>query len=404
MPNTIINKFLLLALAVILSGCSATRPQAATPGETEETTGGYFLTLEQKGQLLWMGQVQDGTGNWYDIWIVPGYRNQGLRAKKYTILAGDNLEEYVQAEKYRKLKKESKDAFEWAYDDCLVDFTIEGVPRAWNKYWSKASERSSKRVFGWWFAYPWAFLEGTVDNAFRVPAGLTGAASGMVWGAAVVPVYHATNSAVKASWNFAVNAVLISGIGTTWNTVIAPPLSLVGQQPAPARVDGFWVTRLSQEDVIKARALEMPPTPEETEALAEWGRWLLITSKPYETRRTALEKASQEEISAIRQKLQQATNQIDAEEKEAIGALATNSPQKEAKNRLENLGFNGAKTNYASEEVRKYLENRHELSEEEIRKLIKLLRQYPPIDSDQPALRRKTEPVQRSLQVIDEIK
>ncbi len=28
---------------------------------------GYFLSLEQKGQLIWDGRIQDGRGDWYDV-------------------------------------------------------------------------------------------------------------------------------------------------------------------------------------------------------------------------------------------------------------------------------------------------------------------------------------------------
>ena len=42
--------------------------QSATADEN-----GYFLSLRQKGQLIWLGDIYDQKENCYDIFICPGY-------------------------------------------------------------------------------------------------------------------------------------------------------------------------------------------------------------------------------------------------------------------------------------------------------------------------------------------
>lgn len=111
------------------------------------------------------------------------------------------MREYVESDKYKNLRKQSGEVLEWSYDDCLQDFTFKGAGKAWKKYYGKANARTEKRVFGWWLSYPWATMQGCVDNVVRIPVGLAGTAVGTGWGVAVVPAYHAVDSGVKAVWN-----------------------------------------------------------------------------------------------------------------------------------------------------------------------------------------------------------
>ncbi|NTV12925.1 MAG: hypothetical protein HGA96_03160 [Desulfobulbaceae bacterium] len=401
MWNKVARNIIAIGAISMLVGCATT--DVTNRMETEATDSGYFLSFEQKRQLIWTGNIQDTAGTWYDIWIIPGYAKPAKMAKKNALRAGSDFAEYVQPEKYHAVAKHSKDAFKWAYDDCLVDFTVKGVPRAWGNYWASAERRANQRVFGWWFAYPWASLEGTVDTIVRVPAGLTGTALGVIWGAAAVPGYYATNSAVKGTWHFGVDAVIVPILGGTWNTMIAPPLSLVGQQPAPSRADGFWVKKLSDQDILTAKALETPISKEELAALADWGGLLLLASLPYEERRQTLRKEVQIEQAAINKKSQQTEMAIKFEEQETIRTLANNPSQQEIIARLQNGSFNQTRTSLASEEVRKYLAKQNQLSQADIQRLLVLLREYPPTQDANQTLRAKTDPVTHSLKVINRV-
>lgn len=393
---------LLLAIAMvgILSGCATVPPR---PVDSKASDSGYFLSLKQKGQLIGKGQIQDAQGVWYDVWIVPGYIQPARRTKTYLQRAGSDLAEYVKPKKYHDLADASGDAFEWAYVDCFTDFMVKGSPRALVRYWSAANRRTSQRVFGWWFAYPWALLESTVDTVVRVTGGLAGTALGTVYGVAVVPGYYAVNSVVMGSWHLGMDAVLLPTVACTWNTVIAPPLAIVGQKPSPSRVDGFWVTQL-RKDAQTAKTMDTPISPKDVEALAWWGRLLLTASQPYEDRRQALQKQIQAEHEAINRKSQQGEADIQSGEQEAIRAIIPDLSQQEAIDYLRSRGFDSRRTSQAMTDLRRFLEGRKELSPLEINRTLDLLRRYPPSTvTNQVPLRRKTDPVERSIEVIKDI-
>jgi hypothetical protein len=188
-----ILKFLMLVVIIgVLSGCSTTPPSA---GHSKVEDQGYFLSWEQKGQLIGSGRIKDAEGIWYDVWVVPGYAEPAQETMTYLEKTGSDFGEYFGSKKYTDLGDASWDALTWGYEDCLTDFTIKGLPKAWDAYWSTAEQRTSKRVFGWWFAYPWALLESIVDPVVRIPLGLGGTAMGTVAGVAIVPSYYAVNSA-----------------------------------------------------------------------------------------------------------------------------------------------------------------------------------------------------------------
>ncbi|MBP8853308.1 MAG: hypothetical protein KBG81_09810, partial [Moraxellaceae bacterium] len=63
--------------------------------------------------------------------------------------------------------------------------------------------------------------------------------------------------AVKSVGYAAIPGTALPVVAASWNTVIAPPLALTGQQPAPERADGFWMKRLKDptEDDLRGRVV-----------------------------------------------------------------------------------------------------------------------------------------------------
>jgi hypothetical protein len=379
-----------------LSGCTTT---PSGEGNAKVADEGYFLSLEQKGQLIGSGRIKDANENWYDVWVVPGYNQSTEATLKYLKRTGSDFGEYFGSKKYSDLGDTSWDMYCFGYDDCLYDFTIKGLPKAWGKYWSTAEDRSSKRVFGWWFAYPWALMESTVDPVVRIPLGLGGTALGTVLGTVVVPGYYAVDSAVEGTWHFTVNTVLLPIVACTWNTVIAPPMSLVGQKPAPSRVDGFWVKQIDDPSIA-----EQPIIPKDVEALSAWGRLLLSTSQPFEVQRQSLQKQTRAEHDAINKKSEQAQTAIRCEEKESFRAIAEDPAQKETLDYLRSRSFDSKRTLKAAGDVRRHLETQKELSPEEINRVIALLTRYTPsAATNQPPIRPKTDPLIHSVDIIKEM-
>jgi hypothetical protein len=392
-----ILKFLMSAVIMGgFSGCSTTPSGTDNSKVADE---GYFLSWEQKGQLLGSGRIKDADGIWYDVWVVPGYNQSTDATIKYLKRTGSDFGEYFGSKKYSDLADTSWDMYCFGYDDCLYDFTIKGLPKAWGKYWSTAEERTSKRVFGWWFAYPWALMESTVDPVVRIPLGLGGTALGTVLGTVVVPGYYAVDSAVVGTWHFTVNTVFLPTVACTWNTIIAPPMSLVGQKPSPTRTDGFWVKQIDDPSIA-----EQPIMPKDVETLAAWGRLLLSASQPFEVQRQSLQKQTQVEHDAINKKTEQSQATIRRKEKESFRAISEDPAQKETLDYLRSRSFDSRRTLKAAGDVRRHLEAQKELSPEEINRIMSLLTRYSPSSTtNQPPLRPKTDPLKHSVEVIKEM-
>lgn len=204
----------------------------------------YFLDARQKGELVSRGQITGQDGALYNVWIVPGYVGPGQDAVAGWRQAGDDMAEYGDGKTYRNALRHSRDTFRFAQKDILGKFAFKGTGRTWRESFSAASARVDKRVFGWWFAYPWAVFEATGVSALRLGVGVP---SGVAVGAgsvSVLPLVELSLPALKAGYHSTVEGTVLPLAAASWNTVIAPPLALLGEQPSPERADGFWMKRI----------------------------------------------------------------------------------------------------------------------------------------------------------------
>ena len=379
-------------LAVFLT--SASFAQADNPG--------YFLSWQQKKQLTCLGRIQDASGTWYDVWICPGYAPPGRYAKDHFFAAGRNFREYFEANKYHMLKEGSSACFDWALEECGLGFTVKGIPRAWGKHFSVAQERTERRVFGWWLAYPWAFMEASVETAFRGALGAAGTAGGIGSGLAVVPAWHALDSAVAGTWNLGVNTIALPAVGIAWNTVVAPPLALVGQKPAESRVDGFWVTIVESGRTPGTR----PPTAAELDLLAQWGALLLRETQSFEQERKEIDQREQAQrdehyraMQAASAEAQKRRERLHEQEGEKIREIAaTNDWARAVAQEHPDLRYDGRWHQELVQRLR-----RQGLSNEEVERTLEILRTHE--DSASPAavpIRPKTDPVRRGAEVLGE--
>jgi len=383
--------------AVLL--CAALLTATPAPAADE----GYFLSLRQKGELLMEGGIQDATGDWYDVWVVPGYAPPTRFGHRYLLHTGEDFAEYASAKKYRDLRQQSHDAFEWAYKDSLVDFTLKGTPRAWSENFATARKRTERRIFGWWFAYPWATFSSVVDNAFRVPVGLAGTVLGSAAGAVGLPVYHLTNSAVKGAWHFGTGVVLVPTTGYAWNTVIAPPLALAGQKPAPERVDGFWVTRRDAGEQRRAVASERPLPQEQVAALAIWGRQLLAELGPYQERQHAVDLRAAAEVKEVEARARHEREAVEVEMRQCLRALLADPAHQDQLSALRADSAGAGRNEEWLERTRELLEKQGDLSAGQLHQIMALLDEYRQAAGDELTMRPKTDPLQQTLRAGDAV-
>lgn len=204
----------------------------------------YFLDMSQKGELISRGQMTGRDGALYDVWIVPGYEGPGRMAKQGWIAAGRDLKDYADPEMYRDMAHTGRDSLRFARRDAIGKFAFRGSATAWSEAFATAQQRTSKRVFGWWFAYPWATIEATGESVVRMGLGVPGGILIGGLGSTVVPVAEFLWPAGKSLYHASVPGAVLPLASAGWNTVIAPPLSVLGQQPDAERADGFWMKRI----------------------------------------------------------------------------------------------------------------------------------------------------------------
>ena len=387
-------RHLMYAASMALFLCLASLATADDPG--------YFLSWQQKKDLMRLGRIQDSAGTWYDVWICPGYSPPARYAKAHLMEAGRDFHEYIEANKYQSLKAGSKACFNWALQECGLGFTVRGIPRAWGRYFSVAHERTKRRVFGWWLAYPWALMESTVESAFRGALGAAGTAGGIASGLAVVPAYHALDSAVAGTWNLGVNTFALPIAGVAWNTAVSPPLALVGQKPSQSRVDGFWVTIVDSGRVPIAR----PPSPEDAALLSQWGLLLLRETQPFEKERQAIDQKANAQEQEYQRALQAARNdaerqrtRLQTEECTRIQlAMSTNAWIATVLEQQPDLRYDWT----CNTDISRHLQKQG-VSVDDIQRILDLLRTYQSPHALAPSsIRSKTDPLRRGVEVIGE--
>lgn len=266
---------------------------------------GYFLSWSQKGQLIGLGRIRDAQGNWYDVRICPGYQDPATSGWRNLKEAGGNLGEYFGGEKYEDCYEESHDCLRWAFTDSFWRFGLKGSGLAWGRHFGHANDAWKHRAFGWWLAYPTALVSSIVEDAGRLVFGTAGLALGTAGGVAVVPAYHLANSSVKAAWNGGVEGCAFPVCGFAWNTVVSPPLSMIGQRPSPERTDGFWVRQ-----VVPPVPPRPAPTAEDVAHLVWWAQAAARVADQSHERREQIEQTFQARSKALdeeRERLKKAT-------------------------------------------------------------------------------------------------
>lgn len=360
---------------------------------------GYFLSFSQKGQLVWRGEILGDDGNWYNIRIVPGYVAPSKCAWEGWGDGVDSFGEYFGSKKYKDIAKDSGDVYEWAFDKCIWKFVIKGAPEAWSEYFGAAGEKVEKRIFGWPMAYPVAFFQALGDNIFRIPVGITGCALGTTAGTAIVPGYHMMNSTFKGGFYFIGPGMILPISGYTWNTIIAPPLALTGQKPSEARIDGYWVTKMSQAE-FEARSRSIDDS--DMKQIADWGRMLLDKLGRYDDERAKTYKDTSRKVREAYDEQARKINELESQEKTEFQKLKDMQENKAIVDILREKNIDNYTISSNSNRIKAYLVNSN-MTEAQADKIVNMLRKYSdfrrPVEKFNPD--NKTDPVRESIKVID---
>jgi len=362
-----------------------------------EGDSGYFLSWSQKGELIWSGRIKDQKGDLYDIWICPGYVDPTDEAAESLGKGFDNFGEYFGSRKYEKLVENSGDAFEWAFDDCLWKWTIRGIPKAWGKYFEKANNRAEQKVFGWWLSYPWALMQSVVDTTFRIPTGITGTVFGVTGGTAFVPLYYTINSGTQGTCRFIFPGTLYPLSAYTWNTLVSPPLALVGQKPSESRADGFWVVKLKPNELQQIKTKNKVFQPKELKELKHWGLLLSRQLQPYEDQRRELDKEYSEKVAELNKENQELKKGLTRKENQHFDEILKSPEYQDLVNKIKRLNYSQRQVANNKNRINQYFREQG-LTKQQQTKIYLLLRKYH--TGYNRSIRAKTNPVNESINVI----
>lgn len=181
-----------------------------------------------------------------------------------------------------------------------------------------AQQRMERRVFGWWFAYPWALIEASTESVLRTGIGIPGSAVTAASAITVVPAVYLLAPATKSAGYAVVQGAMLPLVAGSWNTVVAPPLALAGQQPAAERADGFWMKRMKDpaEDDIRARLVAWQEQWRDDPALTAMREVQAVSDKQHAEKIAVLRAGIKAEENARR-------NEADALEAERRRLVAT---------------------------------------------------------------------------------
>jgi hypothetical protein len=354
---------------------------------TASYAGDYFLTLPQKKELILAGQMHDEQQRLYDVWIVTGYVQPAKHIKQGWQKAGESLKDYGHPMLYNDIDKYSNNTWHYGTQDILQQYTFEDSSKAWQTSMATAKKRTQQRVFGWWLAYPWGVFEASVESVLRVATGLPVGVAVAASAYTVVPVITFVWPSVESVGYATIEGTAYPLVASAWNTVIAPPLAFLGQQPAPERADGFWMKQVDD-----------PSLQAVADVMRDWQQQLLASQTPI-----ALSKA-QIQLKNLREQVQLLEQQLQVEEaqqkQQRVEALLTQA-QLQKTQLAASLASKGLSLEMVARnrQALKLKLSDLGLSYENLDKLLDVLTASAPNELERQT-DDKTDPLQRSLDIM----
>jgi hypothetical protein len=354
---------------------------------TASYAGDYFLTLPQKKELILAGQMHDEQQRLYDVWIVTGYVQPAKHIKQGWQKAGESLKDYGHPMLYNDIDKYSNNTWHYGTQDILQQYTFEDSSKAWQTSMATAKKRTQQRVFGWWLAYPWGVFEASVESVLRVVTGLPVGVAVAASAYTVVPVITFVWPSVESVGYATIEGTAYPLVASAWNTVIAPPLAFLGQQPAPERADGFWMKQVDD-----------PSLQAVADVMRDWQQQLLASQTPI-----ALSKA-QIQLKNLREQVQLLEQQLQVEEaqqkQQRVEALLTQA-QLQKTQLAASLASKGLSLEMVARnrQALKLKLSDLGLSYENLDKLLDVLTASAPNELERQT-DDKTDPLQRSLDIM----
>ena len=230
-------------------------------------------------------------------------------------------------------------------------------------------------------------MRASVSTVCRLPIGAVGGVLGVGSGVVAVPAWHMIAPAGSAVCDIGIDGLILPVGAGAWNTVVAPPLALLGQKPSPERVDHFWIIPVNAEDIAASRLRDEPLSAAELDAILAWAKQVEGPLAEFAEDQAEINKVE----AAERRKLQQQHSNARKARQQAFedSLPAANLPGTVNRQRL----------NEQHEQVRAYL-RKHKVDSSQIHQLLRRLREKAPTHTAVP---EKTDPVKESVDIIENL-
>ena len=349
---------------------------AAVCPAADAPAGNAFLSLRQRGELVWHGRVSGTDGGLYDVRACPGYTRPTRYAGRHWGKAWDALSEYGRGDTYRRLAGLSGTAYAWGFGDCLQDFAISGSRRAWTDRVPAPGKAGESGLVRRVLRCPWAATRATMVSAVRLPVGLGGALLGACAGTVAIPGYVILSPGSRGVYEAVVHGAVVPGCGYAWNSVVTPAMALIARRPAPGRTNSRWVRRLASESDSATGPARPTLNDVELEHLATWALCLHKELRPYADEREQIARSRDDRIREINREAAVRTDELYGEERERYERLLQSPAHRDLLHRLGQGAYTAERLARQEEELQRILRRRG-LGGADLDNAIRLLHRYP---------------------------
>lgn len=131
-----------LALILLSSACSSVEDGA-------ESRPFVITSASKLGDLYWRGELTDSKGRRWNVWIIPGVGTSLEVGAEAFVDAYDFAKGPGEKEFWIKRGEDVQDGVEFAVEDCLGEFLLEGIAEDYVSTGENISANIEETPFGW---------------------------------------------------------------------------------------------------------------------------------------------------------------------------------------------------------------------------------------------------------------
>ena len=210
----------------------------------------------------------------------------------------------------------------------------------------------------------------------RLPTGLGGALLGAGAGTVIVPGYCLFRPGGRGLYQGVVHGVAAPACGYAWNTVVSPPLALVGRAPKTGRETAPGSEPSADRSGTRDAEAALTLGDVELEHLATWALCMVKELMPYAEQRESVSRDREDRIRRINREADVRTKALYQAERDHYEDLVRSPAHRDLLRRLGQGEFTPERLTQHEQELDRILKGRG-LDRAQRRNAIRLLHRYP---------------------------